>query len=55
VYRGHDGVRRYLASIYGAFADYRAERERLLAAGDRMVVLAMGRPRRLCGEARLFK
>jgi ketosteroid isomerase-like protein len=45
VYHGHDGIARYLASIYDAFIDYRAEPERLLDAKDRVVVLAIERGR----------
>lgn len=44
-YAGHDGVRRYLASIYDAFEEYRAEAEELLDAGDRVVTLAIERAR----------
>jgi ketosteroid isomerase-like protein len=44
-YRGHDGLARYLASIYDAFADYRAEAEDILDAGDRVVTLAVERAR----------
>jgi ketosteroid isomerase-like protein len=45
VYHGHDGIRSYLASIYAAFAEYRAEPERLIDAGERVVVLAIERGR----------
>jgi ketosteroid isomerase-like protein len=45
VYHGHAGINRYLASIYGSFAEYRAEPERLLDAGERVVVLAIERGR----------
>ena len=45
VYHGHDGVGRYLASIYDAFDDYRAEVEDMRAADDRVVVLAIERGR----------
>jgi ketosteroid isomerase-like protein len=45
VYRGHAGLGRYLASIYDAFAEYRAEAEEVLDAGDRVVVLAIERGR----------
>ena len=44
-YRGHDGVRRYLASIYDAFDEYRAEAQKLLEAGDCVVTLAIERGR----------
>ena len=44
-YHGHAGIRRYLASIYGAFDEYRAEPERLIDAGERVVVLAIERGR----------
>jgi ketosteroid isomerase-like protein len=44
-YRGYDGIGRYLASIYAAFEDYRPEPERLLDAGERVVVLAIERGR----------
>jgi ketosteroid isomerase-like protein len=45
VYHGYDGISRYLASIYAAFEDYRAEPERLLDAGERVLVLAIERGR----------
>lgn len=45
VYIGHAGIERYLASIYSAFAEYRAEPEQLLEAGERVVVLAIERGR----------
>jgi ketosteroid isomerase-like protein len=45
VYYGHEGIRRYLASIYAAFAEYRAEAEQLIEAGERVVVLAIERAR----------
>jgi ketosteroid isomerase-like protein len=45
VYHGRDGVNRYLASIYAAFAEYRAEAEDMLDAGDQVVVLAIERAR----------
>jgi ketosteroid isomerase-like protein len=44
-YEGHEGVGRYLASIYDAFDEYRAEAEELLDAGDRVVTLAIERAR----------
>jgi ketosteroid isomerase-like protein len=43
VYRGRTGLSRYLASIYEAFAEYRAEAQEILDAGDRVVVLAIER------------
>jgi len=45
VYHGHEGVNRYLGSIYDAFADYRAEPEEVLDVGERVVVLAIERAR----------
>jgi ketosteroid isomerase-like protein len=45
VYRGHDGLRRYLASIYDAFEEYRAEPEDILDAGDYVLTLAIERAR----------
>ena len=44
-YEGHEGVGRYLASIYDAFDDYRAEAEDILDAGERVVTLAIERAR----------
>ena len=44
-YRGHDGLARYMASIYEAFSEYRAEAEDILDAGDRVVTLAIERAR----------
>ena len=41
VYRGHDGVRRYMAQVYEAFEDYRPEVEELLDIGDKVVTLAI--------------
>jgi len=41
VYRGHDGVRRYMAHVYEAFEDYRPEVEELVDAGDKVVTLAI--------------
>jgi ketosteroid isomerase-like protein len=41
IYRGHDGVRRYVAQVYEAFEDYRPEVEELLDAGDKVVTLAI--------------
>jgi ketosteroid isomerase-like protein len=45
VYQGHAGLTRYLASIYDAFAEYRAEAEDILDAGDQVVTLAIERAR----------
>jgi ketosteroid isomerase-like protein len=41
VYRGHDGVRRYMAQVYEAFEDYRPEVEDVLDAGDKVITLAI--------------
>src|SRR5918992_3467418 len=41
IYRGHDGVRRYMAQVYEAFEDYRPEVEDLLDAGDKVITLAI--------------
>ena len=41
IYRGHDGVRSYLAQVYEAFDDYRPEVEELLDAGDKVITLAI--------------
>jgi ketosteroid isomerase-like protein len=41
IYRGHDGVRRYVAQVYEAFEDYRPEVEELLDAGDKVITLAI--------------
>ena len=41
VYRGHDGLRRYMAQVYEAFEDYRPEVEDLLDLGDKVVTLAI--------------
>ena len=41
IYRGHDGVRSYMAHVYEAFEDYRPEVEDVLDAGDRVVTLAI--------------
>jgi len=48
IYRGHDGVRSYMAQVYEAFEDYRPEVEDLLDAGDKVITLAIehGRGRR---------
>jgi ketosteroid isomerase-like protein len=41
VYRGHDGVRRYMAQVYEAFEDYRPEVEDLLDTDDKVITLAI--------------
>jgi ketosteroid isomerase-like protein len=41
IYRGHDGVRSYMAQVYEAFEDYRPEVEDLLDAGDKVITLAI--------------
>jgi ketosteroid isomerase-like protein len=41
IYRGHDGVRQYMAQVYEAFEDYRPEVEDLLDAGDKVITLAI--------------
>src|SRR5918995_6344281 len=41
IYRGHDGVRSYMAQVYEAFEDYRPEVEGLLDAGDKVITLAI--------------
>ena len=41
VYRGHEGVRAYLAQVYDAFEDYRPEVEGLIDAGDKVITLAI--------------
>jgi ketosteroid isomerase-like protein len=41
IYRGHDGVRRYVVQVYEAFEDYRPEVEELLDAGDKVITLAI--------------
>ena len=40
-YRGHAGVRSYMAQVYEAFEDYRPEVEELLDAGDKVITLAI--------------
>jgi ketosteroid isomerase-like protein len=40
-YRGHDGLREYLRSVYEAFVDYRPEVESFLDPGDKVVTLAI--------------
>ncbi len=45
VYHGHEGVNRYLATIYDALAEYRAEPEQILAAGEQVITLAIERGR----------
>lgn len=44
-YAGHEGLTRYLGSIYDAFSEYKAEAEDILDAGDRVVTLAIERAR----------
>jgi ketosteroid isomerase-like protein len=41
VYRGHEGVRRYMAQVYDAFDDYRPEVEDFVAADDKVITLAI--------------
>jgi ketosteroid isomerase-like protein len=41
VYRGHEGLRRYMAQVYEAFDDYRPEVEDFLTAGDKVITLAV--------------
>jgi ketosteroid isomerase-like protein len=41
IYRGHAGVRSYMAQVYEAFEDYRPEVEDLLDAGDKVITLAI--------------
>jgi ketosteroid isomerase-like protein len=52
-YRGHDGVRRYMAQVYEAFEDYRPEVEDLLDAGDKVVTLAIEHGRGRASGARV--
>jgi uncharacterized protein len=40
-YRGHNGVRNYMAQVYEAFDDYRPEVEAFLDAGDKVITLAI--------------
>ena len=40
-YRGHDGLREYMAAVYEAFEDYRPEVEDFVEAGDKVVTLAI--------------
>jgi ketosteroid isomerase-like protein len=41
-YVGHEGVTRYMRSVYEAFADYRPEVEQIIDAGDgRVLTLAI--------------
>jgi uncharacterized protein len=44
IYHGHDGVRELWADARNIFGDFRNEPERMIAAGDRLVVLV-----RICG------
>ena len=41
VYRGHAGMRSYMASVYEAFEDYRPEVEDLIDVGDEVLTLAI--------------
>jgi ketosteroid isomerase-like protein len=41
VYRGHAGMRSYMASVYEAFEDYRPEVEELIDVGDQVLTLAI--------------
>ncbi len=41
LYRGHDGVRSYMAAVYEAFEDYRPEVEELIDAGEQVLTLAI--------------
>jgi ketosteroid isomerase-like protein len=41
VYRGHEGLRRYMAQVYEAFDDYRPEVEDFLTSGDKVITLAI--------------
>ncbi len=41
VYRGHDGIRSYMRSVYEAFDEYRPEVEQLIDAGDQVLTLAV--------------
>jgi uncharacterized protein len=41
VYRGHDGIRSYMGSVYEAFDEYRPEVEQLIDAGDQVLTLAI--------------
>ena len=52
-YRGHDGVRRYMAQVYEAFEDYRPEVEDLLVAGEKVVTLAIEHGRGRASGARV--
>lgn len=40
-YRGHDGIRRYMVSVYEAFEDYRPEIEEFIEADDKVITLAI--------------
>jgi ketosteroid isomerase-like protein len=40
-YRGHEGLKRYMAQVYEAFEDYRPEVEDFVATGDKVVTLAI--------------
>lgn len=41
VYRGHEGIRTYMALVYEAFEDYRPEVEDFLASDDKVITLAI--------------
>ena len=41
VYRGHAGMRSYMALVYEAFEGYRPEVEELIDVGDRVLTLAI--------------
>jgi ketosteroid isomerase-like protein len=41
VYRGHAGMRSYMASVYEAFEGYRPEVEELIDVGDQVLTLAI--------------
>ena len=45
VYHGHQGVRDYMTAVYEAFADYTPQVEEFVDAGDKVVTLAIERPR----------
>jgi len=53
VYRGHDGVRRYMAHVYEAFADYRPEVEEIVDLGDKVMTLAIEHGRGRASGARV--
>jgi ketosteroid isomerase-like protein len=41
VYRGHEGVREYMRTVFAAFDDYRPEVERLIEVDDKVLTLAI--------------